>query len=153
MSLQHEKLIELLREVNKGMKILVSNVLAEHDIPVAMVIAAKQIREEPGITISELARKTGIAKSHISNISRDLDKRGWAEKRADATDQRIIRLYLTPPAVLHLEQIRKDIRAKMNELVLGISEEQAQNLISGLEEMKLALGQTGENVQEIDTDD
>lgn len=69
----HEELVELLREVNRGLGKFARDVLSEHGIPFAMLMISKQIKAEPGITISELARRSGIAKSHISKSIQDFD--------------------------------------------------------------------------------
>ena len=135
----HEMLIDLLREVNRGIGKYVQEILAEHDIPVTNMIMARQIGKAPGITISALARKTGMAKSHVSNIIRELQQRGWVEKKEDAGDQRVIKLYLTPAAAEYLDTIRQDIRNKINELVADVPEQEALDLIKGLTDIKAAL--------------
>lgn len=139
MSLNHEILIDLLREVNRDIGKYVRDVLAAHDIPVTSMMMVRNIGAEPGITISALARKTGIAKSHVSNIIRGLEQRGWVEKKEDACDQRILKLYLTPLAAENLRIIRQDIRKKVNALVADIPEQAALDLIKGLKDIKNVL--------------
>ncbi len=135
----HEELVELLREVNRGLGKFARDVLSEHGIPFAMLMISKQIKAEPGITISELARRTGIAKSHISKSIQDFDQRGWIEKRADARDQRILRLYLTPTATEELALVGSQIRNNFNVLVADIPEQRARELVAGLAEIKAAV--------------
>ncbi|MGE5415862.1 MAG: MarR family winged helix-turn-helix transcriptional regulator [Acidobacteriota bacterium] len=142
---QQERLIELLRDVNRGISRYVKDVFTDHDIPVAVMIATRQIAREPGITISELARQTGIAKSHISNTIADLEQRGWVEKKADHDDQRIFRLYLTPSASENLEIISLDIRRKLSVLVADIPDERAAELIASLRDIKEALSKAQTN--------
>lgn len=141
MSNTNELLIDLLREVNRGLGKYVKDILAEHDLPITMGIVTRQIGSTPGITISELSRRTGIAKSHISKTIHELDERGWVEKREDSTDQRLLRLYLNPIAIKYLEQARQDIRQRINELVADIPEERAIELVVGLTDIKAALEQ------------
>lgn len=143
MSLNHEILIDLLREVNRNIGRYVRGILAAHDIPVTSMMMTRKIGAEPGITISALARKTGIAKSHVSNIIRELEQRGWVEKKEDACDQRILKLYLTPLAAENLEIIRQAIRKQVNALVADIPEQEALDLIKGLKDIKTALEQHG----------
>lgn len=135
-----ERLMELLREINREIGKFVKELLAEQDLPMVMMMMARQIEVEPGITISELARRTNIAKSHISNNIRGLESRGWVEKRADDADQRLVRLYLTPIATKDLELIRRNIRERLNALVTDVSDEQVNELIRGLEDIKAAIG-------------
>ena len=135
-----EHLFELLRGVNRGISKLVKDLLAEQDLPVVMMMMARQIGAEPGITISELARRSSIVKSHISNTIRELEGRGWVERRADDDDRRLVRLYLTQSAAEELGQIRKNIREQFNTVIADVSEEQVNDLIRGLEELREAIG-------------
>ncbi|MGE5396848.1 MAG: MarR family winged helix-turn-helix transcriptional regulator [Chitinophagales bacterium] len=134
-----ELLVSLLRDVNRSLGKYVKEVFATYNIPVSMMVCVRVIRAEPGITISQLARKTGIVKSHISNTIKDLEQRGWVEKKADVSDQRILRLHLTRPAIEQFELIGKDISNEINLLVSELSEEHALALIEGLQEIKAAL--------------
>ncbi len=135
----NEELVELLRDVNRGLGKYARDVMSEHGIPFSMLMISKQIKAEPGITISELARRTGIAKSHISTSIRNFDQRGWVEKRSDASDQRILRLYLTKSATEELALVGSQIRQKFTALVADIPEQRARELVEGLRELKLAL--------------
>lgn len=139
MPTKHESLIELLRDVNRGIGRFIKDILADYDLPMTMMLATHQIARTPGITVSELARQTGIVKSHISNTIRDLEQRGWVEKKPDDDDQRILHLYLTPSAHEQLETIRSDIRCRLGILVSDIPDDRAIALIEGLNEIKEAL--------------
>jgi DNA-binding MarR family transcriptional regulator len=137
-------MIELLREVNHSIGKYIKEVIVRHDTPPTTMIITRHIWAEPGITISELARRTGIAKSHISNTIRDLDEKGWVEKKADAADQRLIHLHLTYLAIEELAQVRIDIRQRLRALVSSIPEQQAADLVTGLKAVKSALDQAQE---------
>jgi len=141
MDFPHEQLIDLLREVNRDLGRYVKEILLAHDVPPAAMSIIREIRSEPGITISELARRTGIAKSHISNMVRDLEGRGWGEKRPDDKDQRLLRLFICPAVSTQLAEVRQDIRSQIGLLVADISEERARDLAAGLAEIKQALAQ------------
>lgn len=135
----HEQLIDLLREVNRDLSKYVKEIMFAHDIPVTSMIITRELRNQPGITVSELARRTGMAKSHISNSVREMEQRGWLEKRSDSSDQRVLRLYISPEVSGHLAVLRQDIRAQIGALVADISEDRARELTAGLEEIKQAL--------------
>ncbi len=140
MSVQHELLIGLLRNVNKEIGRRVKDVLEDQDMPVAMVTIAKAVNEEPGITISEIARRTGIAKSHVSNTIKELEKRGWVEKRNDQGDQRLIRLFLTPMGLGNIHKVGLEIRKMLRELVADVPEQRTMGLIDALQEINNLLG-------------
>src|SRR5690606_19805586 len=46
----------------------------------------------------ELARRVGAAKSHASTTVEQLVQDGYVEKRADPSDQRVLRLHVTEAA-------------------------------------------------------
>ncbi len=149
MSDVHEQLTEILHDINRNMGKYARDVLSKHDMPFSLLIISKHIKVEPGITISEMARKTGIAKSHISTQIRKLEERGWVEKRSDASDQRILRLYLSQPGSDELFLLRKKIRQQMNDLLVDIPELRAQELLVDLTELKQAIdNKQGQNKSE-----
>ncbi|MGE5370956.1 MAG: MarR family winged helix-turn-helix transcriptional regulator [Solirubrobacterales bacterium] len=139
MPYQQERMIELLRDVNRGLGKVVKEVVVSHDIPLGVMVAAREISADPGITVSELSRRTGMAKSHISNIIRALEMRGWVEKRPDPDDQRLLHLDLTPAAIQQLRLVRSHIRARLTALVEGIPAQKAADMMAGLEELQSVL--------------
>lgn len=141
MSLQQELLIDLLQEVNRGFGEHMRDILAKHKLPILTMIITRQIKSEPGITISDLARRTSIAKSHISNIIEELSRRGLVEKRTDPLDHRILRLFLSNAATNHLGLVREEIKRRISCLVVGLSDTRTKELIEGLREIQAALEQ------------
>lgn len=144
MSLKHELLVDLLREVNRGLGKNIRYILVKHMISPATMIVMKQLELNQGITISGLARLTGIAKSHISHIVDDLVRQGWVEKRTDPADQRVLRIFPTEAAAAQLEIIHADIRQFLSKLVSGIPETRKVQIIEGLQDIQAALKRVGE---------
>ncbi len=142
---EHERLIDLLHDVNRKMAEHVREVFRGQEIPLAFRAVGAVLMSEPGVTVSGLARRTGMAKSHISNTVEELCRRGWVEKRGDPEDQRLLRLYLTPSAVEHRwRQVRDAMRERLAEVVAEIPDDQASALMDGL----LALQAAPERVKE-----
>jgi DNA-binding MarR family transcriptional regulator len=136
-----ELLIELLRKVNRNLGEEVKNVLYSYNLGVTNMIIARRIKSEPGITISELARRTGIAKSHISNTIKELKQREWVEMQTDANDQRLLRLYVTKSADNQLELVRLAIRQRLSGIFSGLSETRKAEIIDSIQEILNALEQ------------
>ncbi len=63
--------------------------------------------EEDGLPISELAARTGLAKSSMTTIVRGLVRDGFVRLDRDPSDHRVKRLYLTPRA-RELERVLSD---------------------------------------------
>lgn len=140
---QQELLVELLREVNRSLGNHIKDTLAGRKIPAAAVVIMRKIMAEPGITVSELARKTGFAKSNVSGVVEELSRQGWVEKRGDPADHRILRLYLTDSARTLLAAIKADIRKRLGSMLSCISENRAAELVECLQEIHQALKQAG----------
>ena len=146
MDLVHEQLVELLHDINRGMSKYARDIFAEHDLPFSLLMISKHIKAEPGITISQMARRTGIAKSHVSNQIRKLEERGWVEKRPDASDQRIIRLYLSQPGSDEMVLLGGKIRQQFSDLLSDIPQQRAQELLTDLLEIKQVIERYREQI-------
>lgn len=142
MNNHHELLVDLLRTINRSLGEQVKDVLVGHEIPISIVIIAKHIKLEPGITVSQLARQTGFAKSHISNVIKELGRRGWVIVENDPHDQRLLRLTLSASGLSGLNVIGTDIRRHLAILLGGIPEQRSLELINDLQEVLSALKKT-----------
>lgn len=85
----------LWRHVNRRMRELIHRVGKETQLPPFSFMLLRRIKEEPGVTLSELSRRVGAAKSHTSTTVEQLVRDGYVEKRSDPSDQRVIRLHMT----------------------------------------------------------
>jgi len=135
----HETLIDLFHEVSRLMHQNVHSIFQNLPVPPAAMLLAHQIEHNPGCTVSELARRTGIAKSHVSNVLEDLSQRGWIEKRPDPVDQRLVRIYPADQASEHMRQVHDEVRRRLTEVVAVIPEDQAARLVKELQSFKEAL--------------
>ena len=65
-------------------------------VSMATMRALAHIAERPGLGASALARELGLHKSTASNLLREFGDRGWVQRRRQASDQRAVRILLTP---------------------------------------------------------
>lgn len=82
----------------------------------------RQIEHEPGVSVSELARRSGTVKSHVSKTVDQLVALGLAEKRPDPQDQRLLRVYSTPAASEFKKQMEARALAHWSEVTADIPE-------------------------------
>jgi MarR family transcriptional regulator, organic hydroperoxide resistance regulator len=64
------------------------------DLPHYEVLAA--VYRYPGMTQQELADKLLVGRSNLSMLLPEMERRAMVERRADAQDKRLRRLFLTP---------------------------------------------------------
>lgn len=134
-----ERLDRLLRSVNHGIMGSIRSAAEEHGISHQALMALRYVRMRPGITVSEIARQTGMAKSNVSRIVDQLVGMGVLEKRDDPADQRLVRLHVTPRAEEHFQAVHEAVRAKMASVLACLAPEQVDTLIAILESIQAAM--------------
>jgi DNA-binding MarR family transcriptional regulator len=127
-----EQLLNLLHAIQRSLHELMRGIFADVDVPFMALILLKHIHQGPGVTISELARAIGLAKSHISKTVEALQERGLVERRSDPEDQRLQRLYPTAAAEVQLEEGRRRIRQVWVGVTEELAPEQLDSLVDGL---------------------
>jgi DNA-binding MarR family transcriptional regulator len=136
---RHEVLVELLQAVNKGMFDQVKDLFDKYGFPAASMMIMHQIRDHHGLTVSEVSRRSGLAKSHVSKTIDGLVEQGIVEKRPDMSDQRLVRLYTTDKATQHFGPMRAEIRQRLSALVSRLPEEKVDSVVDGLLALKSVL--------------
>lgn len=106
--------------------------------PMALGLLLK-IERHPGVTVSDLARQAGAAKSHISRTTDQLVKQGYLEKRPDAVDQRLIRLHLTETATEVMTDLAARTKGMWTDLLRELTEDERATVSSALEILASAL--------------
>lgn len=85
-----------------------------YDDPEAVSLNASEanvmryIDTHPGTTPSAVADATGLRRSNLSTALRDLESRGFVERRVDPNDGRGVNLFPTPRAARNLELVRRE---------------------------------------------
>jgi len=144
MAERHEILVELLQAVNRGMFDQVKDLLVKYGFPAASMLMMHQIKDHQGITLSDLSRRVGLAKSHVSKTIDGLAVQGFVEKRPDPSDQRLVRLHTTERAAQHFGPMRAEIRQRLAELVALLPEEKVDSVVDGLQALKAVLSKGNE---------
>lgn len=128
MSTTPTEIAQLWRQVNRQMRELARSTHEQHDLPPLAFPVLFHIRKEPGITVSELARKIGAAKSHISTLTDTLARDDFLEKRSDPADQRLIRLYLKQAAIDLLQKHEEHSQAMWAQVFNELPEQDLEDL-------------------------
>ena len=96
-----------------------------------------------GVTQSELAEDLDIEKATLGRLLDRLETSRWVERRADARDRRVKRLYLTP-AIAELMATMRQIAADMRvEALEGIDPRESEQLVDTLLKIKRNLLRQG----------
>lgn len=87
--------------------------------------------EEDGLRQGELARRARLSKQTMTTMARALERAGLVERRADPTDRRATRMYLTRRA--------REFRPVAEEILAELEGEASQSLAMPSESLKRAL--------------
>lgn len=99
-----------------------------------------------GISQQELARKLLVGRSNMSMTLPQMEKRGLIERRGDAKDKRVLRLYLTPEGRNVAEEAMAIQIALIERSLSTTPIEQCHAMAESMEKIVLAL--QAENVEE-----
>lgn len=115
---------------------LVSSTLGELGMTLPQFELLATLRFGEGVTQKELAERLLVTKGNVCGLLDRLENLGWVERRTDAKDNRINRLYLTPAGRRKfdhaLPQHDQTVLATMSEL----SDGEVKHLRSSLEKLE-----------------
>ncbi|MEW8977892.1 MAG: MarR family transcriptional regulator [Symbiobacterium sp.] len=132
MSGRRQDISHLWHQVNRRMHSLLNHAFRESAMPPPVFFMLREIVREPGITVSELARRVDMVKSHVSRTVDHLAREGYVRKEPDAGDQRLIRLYARPEAQDRLRRTDAAVRSVWESVVAGVPEEELATVERGL---------------------
>ncbi len=127
------RLGKTVRQVTKAYRREISNYKLTHGQFFMMVA----ILEKDGLLPSELAEKTSQDRATTTGLLDRLEKEGWIKRRSDKKDRRSLRIFITPYARNHKEQILKLFKETNQKFLNCFSQEewdQMQNFMTKLEQ-------------------
>jgi DNA-binding MarR family transcriptional regulator len=83
---------------------------------------------DDGLSIGELAARTGVGQSSITTACKRLEKAGLVSRRRDERDERVVRVSLTADGIDQVEQWRRAKRAALSRLLEPLSAAERQTL-------------------------
>lgn len=98
------------------------------------------VQREPGLTVSELSRRMGLSKGHVSGVVDRLVQGGLMRRDADSQDHRQVRLALTEGGAGYCSGLVEQYRRMMEDLVAGLGHE-AEGLFTGLSSIRRGLAE------------
>lgn len=91
-------------------------------------LVLSRLHRKPGASQSELAEMLEVEKATAGRLIDRLEENGWVERRPDASDRRINRIYMTPEAEKINVKMRPVAKAMVEESLHGLSAEDRERL-------------------------
>ncbi len=127
-----ELLLELVQALHRRMIECVQAVAQQHDLSRMAMLVLRHIQVTPNETVSDVARRTGIAKSHISNTVELLSRKGFVDKRSDPLDRRLVRLVPTAKLQALGQAILIEEQRSLREILDRVPPETVSALLASL---------------------
>ena len=121
----------------------------------AQWLALTRLHRRPGASQQELAHMMEIEKAPAGRIIDRLQDKGWIERRADAADRRINRIYLTERGERIYAAMSPIAAATVEDALEGLSRQERDRLIGLMLRVKASLTRLAEAdiIEDIDVED
>lgn len=133
---EHSELLYLMHELSRMISTGFDQVMIKHNLTHAQWWALMHIYRREGVTQTELATIMQMGRASAGTLLERLEAKGWIERRADATDSRLRRVYLSPPVVPVFSVMQDEGAALFCKLLKGVSPENEQVMLAGMRQMR-----------------
>jgi DNA-binding MarR family transcriptional regulator len=107
--------------------------------PITLHRAMVCIGQEPGLLASRLAGQLGMKRPAVSQVLRNLESRGWIERRRDDGDQRAVHITCTPAGRQILQATAGRAVFTLQRAVRSLPDHDLAKLALGIEKLLYAL--------------
>jgi DNA-binding MarR family transcriptional regulator len=101
--------------------------LSRNEVGLLVALSARPYR------ITELAAREGITQPAVTQLVNRLQRRGWAERRTDPGDGRVVLVGLTDAGREALERVRSEYRALLHEEMAVLDDAEVETLAAAVE--------------------
>lgn len=129
---------QLIRTVHLLQRRIVS-AMAVHEVTIPQFDILATLRFSEGVTQQELAERLLVTKGNVCGVIDRLERLGWMERRADPTDGRANRLYLTLLGRKKIQGLLEDHDALVLELLGPLNDGEVKTMRQLLAKLELAL--------------
>jgi MarR family transcriptional regulator, organic hydroperoxide resistance regulator len=114
---------------------LMIRTMAEHGTHPGQAMCLRVLEGSDGITQRDLADALQLARPTVSKMLRVMEQSGLVERRSDARDQRLVRVYLTAAGRDLAQELRAVAAAHINRTIGSLPERDLEELARLLEEL------------------
>ncbi|SHF09098.1 MarR family winged helix-turn-helix transcriptional regulator [Devosia limi] len=134
--MEHSELLYLMHELSRMISTGFDQVMIRHNLTHAQWWALMHIYKREGVTQTELATIMQMGRASAGTLLERLEAKGWIERRADATDSRLRRVYLSPPVVPVFSVMQDEGTALFCKLLKDVSPDAEQVMLTGMRQMR-----------------
>jgi DNA-binding MarR family transcriptional regulator len=94
-----------------------------------------RLQEQEGLNQSQLGEKTSKDRHNITRILKQLDKRGYIEKRHDEKDKRAFHIYLAPAGRSIIKELNPLVLKNRERMCKGLSHDDLLKILNYLDQI------------------
>jgi len=132
-------LIYLVKQIELGLRRPFEELLAEQGISIAGYTALTVLQNRPGITSSELARRSFVRAQTMAETVTVLTESGLVRREKDPAHGRQILLFLTPAGIDRVVAIGPAVSRLESTMVAGLDDAEQTELVRALRACRDAL--------------
>jgi DNA-binding MarR family transcriptional regulator len=133
-----EELVRILVLVNRHVQRAVEAARREGRLSVTAIRLLFEIAKRPGMTLAQLAAVGEMSKARTSVLVESLRAEGYVDKRADAADRRLVRVFTTDKMSEVWLWYENHYLAAVNELLAPVPEPERAALVRTLRRIRAA---------------
>ena len=137
-----EHVFLLLRGVQREFRRQYVQLAGDHGLPFPVagpcLAILQEISEHPGVTVNDVARMSGLAKSRVSVLISSLAAQRIVRKDSDSRDSRLVRLCITPEGSDRIAEWTALAQQAMSHLLQPLSDEELEVVSEALAALQRA---------------
>jgi len=127
-----EQVSDLLRHIHKKIQRHVLEQVQDLNLTAPQIMVLRHVDREPGLSLSALSDKLGLATSTVCGIVDRLERAGFLTRDTDPEDRRRIRLHLTPKTVALRDRVPVLKANFLAGLLAGLPEAEVNRILQAL---------------------
>jgi DNA-binding MarR family transcriptional regulator len=133
---EHSELFYSIHELSRLTSARFDRGMAHHRLTHAQWWALMHVFEREGVSQTELAAIMQVGRAAAGKLLERLEAKHWIERRTDAADSRVRRVYLRKEVVPVFELMTREGKRLLQALLAGISAEEEARLLNGLRKIR-----------------
>lgn len=131
------EVMDYIRHIFKALRVSSSHFEKELGLSVAQIFVMKKLKDEPGLSINDLAMRTTTHQSSVSVVVKKLEEQGFVSRTVSSEDSRRVVVSLTAAGEAKLGTIPGTIQEQMIETLQEMKPEKTVMLATLMKEFCL----------------
>ncbi len=131
------EVMDYIRHIFKALRVSSSQFEKELGLSVAQIFVLKKLRDEPGLSINDLALRTTTHQSSVSVVVKKLEEQGLVSRTISTEDSRRVVVSLTEAGAQRLGTIPRTIQEEMIDTLQNMHPEKTSTLAGLMKEFCL----------------